>query len=124
MLESFRLGGWGMYPTFFFGVLMLLSSIRYAVKPEQRYLPLQVSLGILTLMAGSLGFVTGLIATFSAMGQVKADDRWFWMLGVGESLHNLSLALVFLVLAGIAATVGAYRFAQLAKSADERRSPA
>lgn len=117
MIESFRLGGWGMYPTLVFGVLMLLASIRYAIKPESRFIPLQVSLGILTLLAGSLGFVTGLIATFSAMGDVDPDKRWIWMLGVGESLHNLGLALVLAVLSVIAASVGSYRLAQTAKPA-------
>lgn len=118
MIESFRMGGWGMYPTLVFGVLMLIAAVRYAIKPESRLVPLQVSLGILTLLSGSLGFVTGLIATFSAMGEVDADKRWIWMLGVGESLHNLSLALVLAVLAVLAASVGSFRLSQATKPAN------
>ena len=115
MTEAFREGGWGMYPTLFFGVLMLLSSVRYAVKPESRFIPLQVSLGVLTLLSGALGFVTGMIASFSAIGQVDPDKRWIWMLGAGESLHCISLALMLAVLAGIATSIGSYRFAQASK---------
>lgn len=116
MVEAFRLGGWGMYPILFFGVLMLLSSVRYAIKPESRYLPLQISLGILTLLSGALGFVTGVITSFMAMGDVMPDKRWIWMIGVAESLHCISFALVLAVLAGIATSIGSYRFAQTARA--------
>src|SRR5262249_53909638 len=67
MLEAFRLGGWGMFPTLIFGVLMIAATVRYAVRPERRFVPLQVTLGLLTLAAGCLGFVTGMIKTFLAM---------------------------------------------------------
>lgn len=112
MIEAFHLGGWGMYPTLVFGLLMLAASTRYAISPERRFVPLQVSLGIMTLMGGSLGFVTGLIKTFTSMAEVKPDDRWFWMLGVGESLNCLGLALMLLVLASLASSVGALRIAR------------
>ncbi|WP_234023831.1 hypothetical protein [Sorangium cellulosum] len=102
-----------MYPTLVFGLLLLAASIRYAISPERRFVPLQVSLGILTLMAGGLGFVTGTIKSFMATGAVTPDERWIWMIGLGESLNNVALALVLLTLASLAATVGAYRFSQL-----------
>lgn len=115
MIEAFRLGGWGMYPTALFGLLMLGVSIRYALQPDRRFLPLQVSLGILTLLAGGLGFVTGLIATFSHMGEVPPDQKWIWMLGIGESLHNVALALMLVIFATLLASVGAYRLSNRAE---------
>lgn len=112
MIEAFHMGGWGMYPTLMFGLLMLAASIRYAVSPERRFVPLQVSLGVLTLMAGALGFVTGVIKTFTLIGDVTPDKRWIWMLGVGESLNCIGLALVLSVLAALAASAGAYRLSR------------
>jgi len=111
-MEAFKMGGWGMYPTLVFGLLMLAASVRYAVSPEPRFVPLQVTLGILTLMAGSLGFVTGMIRSFSAIGEVNPDQRWLWMLGAGEALNCVALALVLTVLAALAASAGAFRLAR------------
>jgi hypothetical protein len=119
MLEAFHLGGWGMYPTLLFGVLMVAASIRYAISPERRFVPLQVSLGVLTLMAGTLGFVTGMIKVFLAMGDVPPDRRWIWMLGLGEALNCLGLALALVVFGALAASVGAFRFARMAPSSPE-----
>lgn len=113
MGEAFKMGGWGMIPTTFFGLLLIGVAIRYAVSPERRFVPLQLSLGILTLTTGGLGFVTGMIKSFMAMGDVGPDKRWLWMLGIGESLHNLALALGLVALGGIAASIGASRIARL-----------
>ena len=49
---------------------MLAACVRYAISPEQRFVPLQVCLGILTLMGGALGFVTGIV-----LSQVAATRR-------------------------------------------------
>jgi hypothetical protein len=112
MIEMFRLGGFGMIPTFLFGVLAVVASARFAFRPERRHVPLQVSLSTLTLAAGGLGFVTGLIKSLLAMGEVGPDERWMWLLGAGEALHNLALALALLTLGGLAASVGALRLAR------------
>ncbi len=63
-------------------------------------------------MAGALGFVTGLINTFRYIEGVKPDERWVWMLGAGESLNCIALALVLTVLAALAASAGAFRLAR------------
>ncbi len=112
MLTLFREGGWGMFPTLVFGVLMLLAAARYALKPERRVVPLLLALGVLTLSSGALGFVTGLMATFRYITGVPASERWIALVGVGESLVNVAFALCFLVLASIAASVGALRGAR------------
>ncbi|WP_437291228.1 hypothetical protein [Sorangium sp. So ce406] len=113
MSDAFHMGGWGMYPTLVFGLLLLAASVRYAISPERRFVPLQISLGILTLVSGGLGFVSGAIKSLTYMGAVQPDARWLWMVGIGESLHNVALALSLLVLSSLAATVGAYRCSQM-----------
>src|SRR5262245_48501265 len=108
VLDAFRLGGWGMYPTTLMGFVLLLASVQYARHPERRRLPLVLSLGVLTFLAGTLGFVTGVIKTLlhavdePDLGNVIAS-------GVGESLNNIGLALSLLIVATIAVSVGAFR---------------
>jgi hypothetical protein len=104
-------GGWGMIPTTVFGLLLVGAAVVYAVKPEKRFVPMQVSLGILTMMAGSLGFVTGLIKSLNAIHEVKPEERFIWLIGMGESLNNIGLALMLVVLAALLASVGTLRIA-------------
>ena len=112
MLEYFHMGGWGMYPTTIFGMVLLAAATRYAVRPDRRLVPLQVSLALLTFLSGCLGFVTGVIKSLNALDAVKPEQRWIWLLGVGESLNNVALALVLLVVASIAVAIGTLRVAR------------
>jgi hypothetical protein len=100
-----------MYPTAVFGVCLVAVSLVYAVRPERRFVPLLVSSGLLTLFAGGLGFVTGVIKSFGAIDGEPPDRRWIALLGVGESLHNIGLALVLVVFACLAAALGGLRVA-------------
>ena len=79
---------------------------------ERRLVPLLVSLGLVTLMSGSLGFSLGLIKSFGAMGEVVPESRWIWMLGASEALNNVALALILALVGGLAASVGALRIAR------------
>jgi hypothetical protein len=112
MLDAFHRGGWGMVPTLVFGVLMVLASLQYAARPERRLVPLLVSLGLITVVSGGLGTVTGMIRCLCAMEEVKPDERWIWMLGLGESLNVIGLALGMVALGLIATSVGALRIAR------------
>jgi hypothetical protein len=109
MLVDFQDGGWGMYPTLFFGLLALGVAALYAVRPEGRFVPLVVSTSLLTLVSGVLGFVRGVSASFTAV--TDATDRSLAMIGVGESAHNVTLSLVFVALVLVATTIGATRTA-------------
>ena len=114
MLDSFRDGGVGMIPTLIFGLVLVALSIRYAAKPEQRQVPLLISMGLLTNFAGALGFVMGVITTMKAVGQVPAEEHWIAMLGVGESLNNMALAFGMCVMATICVVIGAWRLSTAA----------
>jgi hypothetical protein len=117
MLDLFKEGGWGMFPTLFSGLLLLGVSASYALKPEMKKVPLLISMGILTLMAGSMGFVSGVIVTMHAIAHVQPDERWIAMLGVGESLTNLGLAFALMTVSALATTVGAWRLSRQAAPA-------
>jgi hypothetical protein len=108
MLEAYHLGGWGMYPTTLMGILLLIGAVYYARKPEKRYLPVVVSLSVLTFLSGTLGFVTGVIKSIQSAtnGTFEGNPQDITLEGVGESLNNVGLALVLLVLATILVTVG------------------
>lgn len=122
MREMFYIGGFGMYPTALFGLLLIGVSIRYAIKPEARFVPLQITLGLLTFFAGCLGFVTGLITSFTHLPELPPGDnaKWIPYVGAGESLANVALALALVIMAVIAASIGAARIA----AGTQREAPA
>lgn len=111
ILESFHNGGMGMWPTLVVGLLMIGISARYAVSPERRFVPLIVASSVLTSLMGALGFVTGLIAT-SQYYDMNAAPPNVVVVGFGESLNNVGLAIVLLVVGMLAVTVGAARHAR------------
>lgn len=111
MWEAFREGGWGMIPTLVFGALLVVAGLRYALRPERRFVPLLVGLGITTLMTGGLGFVTGVIKSFRAASGDEALVR-FALAGVAESAQNIVLALGLALLAMLAVCAGALQVAR------------
>jgi hypothetical protein len=114
-LEHFRDGGWGMFPTVLFGLLMLGVAVRYAINPQRRLVPLLLGLGVLTLTCGGLGFVSGVITTFHfvAISDIPGDKQGaIAMQGVSESLNNVAFALSFLTLAAASACYGAWTLAR------------
>jgi hypothetical protein len=115
LVDHFRDGGWGMFPTVFFGLVLLGVAARYAVSPERRFLPLLIGLGTLTLAVGALGFVTGLIETCHYVGvdaERLRNSTTLAIMGFGESLNNVAFALVFIVLAALGASYGAFRLSK------------
>ncbi len=110
MIEMFREGGVAvMVPTLLVGLALVAVCVRYAARPLARLVPLMLALGITTLASGSLGFVLGVIQSFKYIGNVGPGERYVALLGVAESLHNLSLALGCVVTAGLLTTIGTLR---------------
>jgi hypothetical protein len=113
MGEAFRLGGWGMYPTLFVGIVLVLAAGRFALArggARARLAPI-VGLGVLVTLTSALGFVTGIIKTTLGAGQIAdAGERGGVIVtGFGESLNNIGLGLCLLVIATIAVCVGLAR---------------
>lgn len=120
--RAFVEGGWGMIPTALLGTLALALALRHALSPKRELVPLIVGLGTGSLLAGMLGFVTGLIATARYIG-VDAPENPIPLAiaGTGESLHNVAAALMLTTLASIAATIGAYRMVRPDPARIDRR---
>ncbi|HEY1811860.1 MAG TPA: hypothetical protein VGG74_05855 [Kofleriaceae bacterium] len=105
MTDAFHMGGWGMYPTLIAGLVLVATAIGFAISPDARRRLLVRALASLTLLVGTLGFVSGVIKTFTSC----APTFQIALEGIGESLANIGLALVMLVMAGIATAIGVGR---------------
>ena len=103
-------GGWGMYPTTLFGFFLLASGVLLLLRPERRYVPLVVSLGVLTLSSGVLGCSVGFVNTFRYVQNVVPEEQVkIAALGSAESLNNVVLALLIVVFTTLLAALSALR---------------
>jgi hypothetical protein len=106
----FAAGGWGMYPTMMFGFLLLATTVLHALRPEPRFQRLIGWLGIATFGAGLLGTATGICNTAHYLDQVPpADQLKILAMGCEESLHNLVLALIIIVLTAVIGAASSVR---------------
>lgn len=113
MQDAFRLGGWGMYPTAFVGLLLVIMTARFAANPARGRLHVVIALGVLTFIVGTLGFVTGAIKTMITAGeQPTGEVGRIVSMGLGESLHNVAFALCLVILGCIGTIVGLSRRAR------------
>lgn len=110
MSDYFIAGGIGMYPTALFGLLLLAACVLHVLGPEPRRARLALTLGVVTFASGLLGTFVGMCTSARFIPQVpKADQLQILALGCEESLHNVVLALLLVVVAGLLASVGALR---------------
>jgi hypothetical protein len=110
------MGGWGMYPTTIFGLVLIIAAVKFAANPSARTHAAIKAMSVVVAFSGLLGFVTGCIKTFLAAGEAARFD--LALVGIGESLNNISLALCMLVLAWIGVAVGSARKPNGAGAAD------
>lgn len=113
MLHSFIEGGFGMYPTLLAGLCLLATCVQYARRPERRYVPLMTALGLFTLLAGGLGFATGIMSLLQAFtGPLASEGPIVLFVGFREALNNVVLALLLSAIAALFASVGAWRLSR------------
>lgn len=114
MFEFFANGGFGMYPVLIFGFLAVASAVLFLLRPERRGVGLLVALGISTACAGLLGFFTGVIGVFRYLRQVPAEEQLAVLIqGTSESLNNVVLALIMVLVTSLVAAAGAFRASRL-----------
>jgi len=111
----YEAGGWGMYPTSLFGFLLVAAGVLVMLRPDRRYVPLLASLTVVTLCAGMLGATMGIVRSFLYLRQVPvADQVTVAALGCAESLHNVVLAFILVIITGLLASIAAVRAARAA----------
>jgi hypothetical protein len=110
MSQLFKLGGWGMYPTTFVGILLVACAVQYARDPRAQRTQIVRYMSLLTMLVASLGFISGVVKSLT---NLPAGSEYvagqFAAIGIGESLVNLGLGLFMLVVAWGAMSVGAQR---------------
>jgi hypothetical protein len=110
MIHFYVAGGWPMLPVSVFGFFLVAVSVLYALRPSARSARLAVTLGIATWAAGLLGTATGICLSARYIGHVVVGKQLeIFALGIEESLHNVVLALVLVVIACAIFAVGAAR---------------
>jgi hypothetical protein len=93
-----------------FGFLLLATTVLHALRPEPRFARLTGALGVATFGSGLLGTVVGICNSAHYLGQVPPVDQLkTFALGCEESLHNLVLALIIIVLAALITAVSSVR---------------
>jgi len=98
----FAAGGWGMYLTTIFGFLLLAAIGLQALRPEPRYERVISSLMISVAASGLLGTTVGICKSAQAIDQVPLDKQFVtFVWGCQESLHNLVLATIIVVIANL-----------------------
>jgi hypothetical protein len=119
MLHDFFVeGGVPMYATLLFGFLWTGCAALYSLRPEPRWTPLLVGLGLLTLTSGLSGFAFGLEISSRYLSHVAPTEQFLISrLGFAESLNNVILALVLAAIAALLISVGGLRSLRLAASA-------
>lgn len=111
-------GGFGMYPTVFWGFLLLLYGGFYVLRPQQRFLRAVVFLAFMTLASGMLGTAIGVMTAFryaaTVAPELAARSACY---GSAMALHVAVLAFCLVLLGGIATGVGLRRHALQSTSA-------
>jgi hypothetical protein len=128
-ISFFHEGGAGMYPTAFAGFLLLASACLLAFRPERRFVPLVVSLGLFTLCTGVFATSVGLLHCFHYVAKAPTQQMTeAWPLGpagaviegIAQASHCVVLALSCIVGALAATSVAAWRASRIQRTAQLR----
>jgi hypothetical protein len=93
-----------------FGFLLLATTVLLALRPEPRFQRLVNALGVATFASGLLGTTIGICNSAHYLGKVPPEEQLkIFALGCQESLHNLVLALIIIVLAALVTAASAVR---------------
>lgn len=101
-------GGAGMIPTMLFGFAFVASAVMSISQPERRWLSLVF--GALTFSSGLLGTAMGLINTMRYVAKTNAAEQLpIGATGIAESLNNLVLSNVIIVIGCLISAVAAFK---------------
>ena len=109
MLDLYTEGGWTMFPTTLFGFLAMGAAAVIALRPERRFVPLVISLSVMTLCTAVLGSVIGVFGVVKATANAAPAD--VSTACATQALSSLLVAFVCLTLASLGTAAGALRHA-------------
>lgn len=111
LIEAFRFGGWPMYPTLILGAFLVAAAARQALQSEPQKAPLVTNLQLATLLSGLLGSTLGMIHSLQGLGGLLPDQPHgkYALIGLGESINNIALALIMILIATLLSALGAFR---------------
>ena len=108
--QFFEDGGFTMFPLLALGFCLVAAAVLNAMRPQQRFRAVTISLGGALGVGGLLGFVLAVIATLRNTREVPDEVRAKVIVaGFAESANNLVLALVFLLIAALISVIAAWR---------------
>ena len=91
------------------GVVALAAAIVYGLQRQRRHASLALGASVISIITGLLATVVGFQKSVGGLGQVAAENRWIYLVGLQESLNNLVVALVFAWLVSLLLMFGAWR---------------
>ena len=108
--DFYAAGGWGMYPVTLFGFFLVVASALYAFRQRPQHLRLAAWLAMMTFCAGMMGTATGICNSAFYLHKVEFSKQVaIFALGIQESLHDVMLACLFMLFAGLVAGFGVVR---------------
>jgi hypothetical protein len=103
-------GGFGMYPTAFWGFMLMLYAGLYVLRPQDRFLRGVVFFAFMTLASGALGTAIGVMNSLRYAATVAPElAARSASYGSAMSLHVVVLALLLVILCGIVTGFGMRR---------------
>ena len=110
MWEFYKHGGITMFPTTLFGFILVALALSFVIRPHRHQLTRILAFGATTLVCGLLGCSVGLIMTFRFIRQLEPSEQFsVAAMGVAESLNNVVLALLIVLIASVVTCVGSLR---------------
>lgn len=95
-----------VWPVLVLTLAALAASILHLRSRRAGHRSLAVGLVGAALAGGLLGTVLGFQRAVTPLGEVAAESRWIFLLGLGESLNNLVVALAGALLVSLALGIG------------------
>jgi hypothetical protein len=105
-------GGPGMWPIMLFGLICVGAGVRFATRPDRRWLGITAAMWLTVVTATLHTTLIDVTSVLSGISDPKipGDDRLLMLLqGLKESFRPGALGGIFLTLAALALAVGALR---------------
>ena len=108
-MEMLQEAGYAVWLVLAAGAVSTVLGARFAVRARREDLSLVVACLGVTLLVGCLGTAVGVQTSAAGLRDAAGDERWIFLLGLREALHNIVLALGFALVSTIGLAIGLAR---------------